>query len=593
MACSGSGERGGPNAGLGKLYLSRQAQSSKLPHGFPGPVAPRTARVPDRPGFSDRVAANRPTAGSSGRPRLRTPRSSTSSRTSSPGSLGAGRADAVRSRAGRPVRRQPHDRQPRAARAAAEGLVERVQGVGTFAAQLHRVSSTLTIRDLHEEIAERGHRHHAEVHIVRAEKRRRRAGAAPRPRRGRHRLPHADRAPRERRGAAVRRPLRQPGLRPRLPERRLHPDHADALPARSRAAVGGAVLDRGQPADAAGGAPAAASPPPSRAWSSSGAPSAAACRSRSRGWSTRARATRSTGTSSHDAPMPALPRSRVCCNRAASTPAWRRVHADDVAPQPWRNGGGQTRELLAWPDAATWQVRVSVADIERDGPFSSFPGVQRWFAVLKGRRRRADDRRRPRTADAQRPAAGVRRRRRARHCRLIDGPTRDLNLMLRGVDGSLTVASDAIDWQPTARAVRTLQRGRRRVRGRRRDASSCRPYSLLWFERAPSSLRFDAQQRPAAATAWWMEAGERRHEHARSGAMRAWQRWRRRSARPALRLATGQRRCLGDGRGRRPAGRGRRAAPGSARTPISPRPRAGVCDRRRTRPRRRAGHARA
>jgi GntR family transcriptional regulator, histidine utilization repressor len=51
----------------------------------------------------------------------------------------------------------------------AEGLVERVQGVGTFAAQLHRVSSTLTIRDLHTEIESRGHAHHAEVHIARQE----------------------------------------------------------------------------------------------------------------------------------------------------------------------------------------------------------------------------------------------------------------------------------------------------------------------------------------------------------------------------------------------------------------------------------------
>lgn len=52
----------------------------------------------------------------------------------------------------------------------AEGLVTRVQGVGTFAAHLARVSSTLTIRDLHEEITERGHRHHAEVHLCREEK---------------------------------------------------------------------------------------------------------------------------------------------------------------------------------------------------------------------------------------------------------------------------------------------------------------------------------------------------------------------------------------------------------------------------------------
>jgi GntR family histidine utilization transcriptional repressor len=51
----------------------------------------------------------------------------------------------------------------------AEGLVERVQGVGTFAAQPYRMSSTLTIRDLHEQIESRGHRHHAEVHVKREE----------------------------------------------------------------------------------------------------------------------------------------------------------------------------------------------------------------------------------------------------------------------------------------------------------------------------------------------------------------------------------------------------------------------------------------
>lgn len=50
-----------------------------------------------------------------------------------------------------------------------EGLVERVQGVGTFAAHLGPVSSNLTIRDLHEEIAERGHRHDAHVQFVRKE----------------------------------------------------------------------------------------------------------------------------------------------------------------------------------------------------------------------------------------------------------------------------------------------------------------------------------------------------------------------------------------------------------------------------------------
>ena len=50
-----------------------------------------------------------------------------------------------------------------------QGMVERKQGVGTFAAQRHRISSTLTIRDLHEEIEARGHRHHSSVHLAREE----------------------------------------------------------------------------------------------------------------------------------------------------------------------------------------------------------------------------------------------------------------------------------------------------------------------------------------------------------------------------------------------------------------------------------------
>ena len=51
-----------------------------------------------------------------------------------------------------------------------EGLVDRLQGVGTFAAHLSRVASTLTIRDLHEEITVRGHHHDAEVHVARPER---------------------------------------------------------------------------------------------------------------------------------------------------------------------------------------------------------------------------------------------------------------------------------------------------------------------------------------------------------------------------------------------------------------------------------------
>lgn len=53
---------------------------------------------------------------------------------------------------------------------AAEGLVTRVQGSGTRVAQLHRISSRLVIRDIHDEVAERGHVHTTRVIRVEREK---------------------------------------------------------------------------------------------------------------------------------------------------------------------------------------------------------------------------------------------------------------------------------------------------------------------------------------------------------------------------------------------------------------------------------------
>lgn len=51
-----------------------------------------------------------------------------------------------------------------------EGMVTRIQGSGTFVAELHRISSTLTIRDIHEEVVERGHIHTSRVLLAESEK---------------------------------------------------------------------------------------------------------------------------------------------------------------------------------------------------------------------------------------------------------------------------------------------------------------------------------------------------------------------------------------------------------------------------------------
>lgn len=106
------------------------------------------------------------------------------------------------------------------------------------------------------------------------------------------------------------------------------------------------------------------------------------------------------------------------------------VRCDAVAPQPWRNGGGFTRELLAWPRRDDWALRIGVADVDADGPFSSLPGVDRWFAVLAGagvRLALPEGSRQVLPGDEPLAFAGEA----APHCELIDGPTRDLNLMLR------------------------------------------------------------------------------------------------------------------------------------------------------------------
>jgi environmental stress-induced protein Ves len=116
-------------------------------------------------------------------------------------------------------------------------------------------------------------------------------------------------------------------------------------------------------------------------------------------------------------------------------PALNLVRADDVAPTRWRNGGGWTRELAAWPSAHDWIVRVSVADIAHDGPFSAFPGVDRWFAVLDGDGVELDD---GSGTIRLAPGATIHRFRgeAAPHCRLVGGPTRDFNVMLKRNEGT-------------------------------------------------------------------------------------------------------------------------------------------------------------
>ena len=183
-----------------------------------------------------------------------------------------------------------------------------------------------------------------------------------------------------------------------------------------------------------------------------------------------------------------------------------RIALADTPPLPWKNGGGVTRELLAWPGGGDWQVRISVAEIESDGPFSTFAGVDRWIGVLSGggvaltiagheHVRRADD---PPLAFSGEALVG---------CRLLQGPSRDLNLMLRGVAGTMRAAVAGEAWRPRARrcGLYALVAGRCRAGA---EQTQLPADTLAWFDPAPASLAFHpdgADIRPVVG--WWLAAG--------------------------------------------------------------------------------------
>ncbi len=97
----------------------------------------------------------------------------------------------------------------------------------------------------------------------------------------------------------------------------------------------------------------------------------------------------------------------------------------------WLNGGGWTREIIAWPHRDSWEWRLSVADIEQDGPFSVFPDVDRTIALLQGSGFALSVEYRP-PVTIQRPYEPFHfRGDEPAACTLLNGPVQDLNLMVR------------------------------------------------------------------------------------------------------------------------------------------------------------------
>jgi uncharacterized protein len=118
----------------------------------------------------------------------------------------------------------------------------------------------------------------------------------------------------------------------------------------------------------------------------------------------------------------------------------------DYRTMPWKNGGGRTTEIAAYPSGAgldTFLWRVSLTDVDGDGPFSSFPGIERTIVLLEGAgmRLHGGGRAIELTTPFEPHTFGGDG---AIECKLIAGPVRDFNAMFRRgrARGSVTVVRD-------------------------------------------------------------------------------------------------------------------------------------------------------
>jgi environmental stress-induced protein Ves len=126
------------------------------------------------------------------------------------------------------------------------------------------------------------------------------------------------------------------------------------------------------------------------------------------------------------------------------------VRFRDLAPRPWRNGGGLTRDIAACSDRHGLAWRVSVADVDVSGDFSAFPGLERILMLCLGTSMRVTV---DGTEHVLHPWDMIRfSGDAATHAAVLDGPTVDLNVMTRRESARADVALTAINGTMTLQA---------------------------------------------------------------------------------------------------------------------------------------------
>ncbi|MEO8003118.1 MAG: HutD family protein [Arenimonas sp.] len=61
------------------------------------------------------------------------------------------------------------------------------------------------------------------------------------------------------------------------------------------------------------------------------------------------------------------------------------IPANEYQRTRWKNGLGWTREIIRQPEASeNWSWRLSIAEVDKDGPFSAFENIDRELVLLSG-----------------------------------------------------------------------------------------------------------------------------------------------------------------------------------------------------------------
>lgn len=110
--------------------------------------------------------------------------------------------------------------------------------------------------------------------------------------------------------------------------------------------------------------------------------------------------------------------------------------AAEQRKEPWANGAGTTTVILREPDSDDWRIRVSVARVDQEGPFSELANTRRILVPLDA----PIGLRFPDSRELHAARLGILRFEGspAPVGLLPEGPTRDFNLMLRdGAEGKV------------------------------------------------------------------------------------------------------------------------------------------------------------